>query len=349
MQPVIDFLENILQNVYFKFLMALVVTLVLAFLAKLIMKKVLKPLAKKTKTVVDDLIVKSISSLVFYIILLVGLKIGLGYFQFQAEYHKTIINTFMILIIAVMIIRIIDNFSKQWTKDWKHKTKTTADDRLIPIFEKILKAFVVILAVFFIFDAWKINLSPLLMTAGITGIAIGMAVKEPLTNILGGLQLVLDQAFKVGDKVRIESGELGVIMDIGLRSTKLKTYDNEVIFIPNGYLANAKIKNYTQPDFSIRVNVGFGVEYGSDPAKVRQVVIEAVKKIEKVLDFPEPVVEFLEMSDSSINFTVRVWVEDYSYAYGMELEMREVVYRGLNSAGIGIPFPTRTVYTKSLD
>ena len=82
----------------------------------------------------------------------------------------------------------------------------------------------------------------------------------------------------------MEGGEEGVILDIGLRSTKLKTYDNEMVFIPNGNLANAKIKNFTQPDFSLRVNVDFGVEYGSDAERVRQVVLETLKEIVGVLD-----------------------------------------------------------------
>ncbi|MGB6340031.1 MAG: mechanosensitive ion channel family protein, partial [Candidatus Aminicenantaceae bacterium] len=207
----------------------------------------------------------------------------------------------------------------------------------------------IILAFIFVFDAWNIDISPLLATAGIAGLAIGFAVKDSLANIMGGLQLVLDKTFKVGDKVQIESGEMGVILDIGLRSTKLKTYDNEVIYIPNGQLANARIKNFTVPDLSIRVNVEFGVVYGSDPEKVRQVVLEALKKTEGVLDEPEPVVQFLKMSDFSLDFIARVWVKDYTEAFGMKVKVTDVIYNTLNQAGIGIPFPTRTVFTKSID
>jgi len=231
-------------------------------------------------------------------------------------------------------------------KEWKFKTKTSADERLIPFLQKILKAVVIILAVIFAFNAWSINISPLLATAGIAGLAVGLAVKDSLSNILGGLQLVLDRTFKVGDKVELESGEMGVILDIGLRSTKLKTYDNEVVYIPNGYLANAKIKNFTHPDVSIRVNVEFGVEYGSDTEKVRKVVLETVKKIGTVIDEPEPVVQFLKMSDFSLDFIARGWVEEYTQAYSTKLKMTDEIYNALNKANIGIPFPTHTVITK---
>jgi len=352
MKVVSDAFQLISGNPYFRFLAILVITIIIAYLAKIILKHVLKPLAKKTKTKIDDLIIKSLSSIIFYIVLLVGLKVSVQNLELKENVQtlfESIINTLLILAVSLLLLKIISNFAKQWMREWKFRTKTTADERLIPLFQKILKTVVIILAVIFAFNAWKINISPLLTTVGIAGLAVGLAVKDTLSNILGGLQLVLDKTFKVGDKVELESGEMGVILDIGLRSTKLKTYDNEMIYIPNGYLANAKIKNFTHPDVSIRVNVNFGVVYGSDPEKVRQVVLEAIKKIENVIEQPEPVVQFLKMSDFSLDFVARAWVKNYTEAYSTKLKMTDEIYNALNKAKIGIPFPTRTVYTKKTD
>ncbi len=349
MSTITKIFESIMSNIYLEFLFILAVSLVVALIAKFILIQVLKPLAKKTKTKIDDLIIKSVSSILFYIILALGFIIGFQTFQFQTQVYGNLVDTFLIFLVTIALIRIINNMSKTWIRDWAKKTKSTADDRLIPLVEKIMKAVVIILAFIFVFDAWDIDISPLLATAGIAGLAVGFALKDSLANIMGGLQLVLDKTFKVGDKVQIESGEMGIILDIGLRSTKLKTYDNEVIYIPNGQLANAKIKNFTVPDLSVRVNVEFGVIYGADPEKVRQVVLEALKKIDGVLEVPEPAVQFVKMSDFSLDFIARVWVKDYTEAYDMKLKATDVVYNALNQAGIGIPFPTRTVYTKSID
>jgi MscS family membrane protein len=338
-----------MSHIFLEFLFILFISLIVAFIAKFILIRILKPLAKKTKTKVDDLIIKSISSILFYIILAIGFKIGFQTFQLQVEIYNNLVDTFLILLVVIALLRIITNLSKHWIEDWAKKTESTADDRLIPLLQKIMKAVVIILAFIFVFDAWEIDISPLLATAGIAGIAIGFAVRDSLANILGGIQLVIDKTFKVGDKVQIESGEMGVILDIGLRSTKLKTYDNEVLYIPNGQLANAKVKNFTVPDLSIRVNVEFGVVYGSDSERVKQVVLEAVKKIEGVLEEPAPVVQFLKMSDFSLDHVVRVWVKEYTEAYNMKLIVTEAVYNALNQAGIGIPFPTRTIFTKSMD
>ena len=349
MDSVSNIFNSIIGNIYLKFLFILVVSVLVAFIAKFIMKQVLKPLAKKTKTKIDDLIIKSISSIIFYIVIIVGFKIGIQHFEFQTDIFSSIVDSLFILIIVVMLLRIITNFSKHWLSNWATKTESTADDRLIPLLAKILKAVAIILGFFFVFDTWNINLSPLLATAGIAGIAIGFAVRDSLANILGGLQLVLDRTFKVGDMIELESGEKGVILDIGIRSTKLRTFDNEVIYIPNGLLANTKVKNFTVPDLSVRVNVNFGVEYGSDPEKVRSVVLDAVKKIDTVIERPEPIVQFLNMSDSSLDFVARVWVQSYTEGYSTKLKVTDEIYNALNTANIGIPFPTRTVFTKNLD
>ncbi len=342
-------IQFIWENVVLRFLAILVITIIAAFLLKVVLKTALKPLTKKTKTKVDDIIVKSLSSIIFYVILLIGIKAGLSQFQLTTNVFQNIVNTLLVLILSIFLFKIIGHFADLWMKEWKFKTKTTADERLIPFLQKILKSIVIILAVIFIFSAWKVNISPFLATAGIAGLAIGLAVKDSLSNILGGLQLVLDRTFKVGDKVELESGEMGVIMDIGLRSTKLRTYDNEMIYIPNGFLANAKIKNFTHPDVSIRVNVEFGVVYGSDTEKVRHVVLEAIKNIDTVVEEPEPVVQFLKMSDFSLDFIARAWVKEYTEAYSTKIRMTDEIYNALNRAGVGIPFPTRTVYTKEIE
>lgn len=341
--------DHIMSNLYLRFLFTLVAAVVVGLIVKLIVKKVLRPLALKTSNKIDDLIVRSISTVVFYVILALGFKIGFRGFEFESLTFNSVIDTLLIVVVSMLVLRMISNFSRHWLEDWATKTESTADDRLIPLVEKILKVVVIILAVIFIFDVWNVNISPLLTTAGIAGIAVSFAVKDTLANIFGGLQLVIDRTFKVGDKVSLETGEMGEILDIGLRSTKLRTYDNETIYIPNGQLANTRIKNFTVPDLSVRVNVSFGVEYGSDSDRVRQVILDTIGNIEGVLEYPDPVVQFTNMGESSLDFTARVWVENYTQAYSMQLTVRDEIYKALNLAGIGIPYPTRTVYTKSVN
>jgi len=181
---------------------------------------------------------------------------------------------------------------------------------------------------------------------GIAGIAIGLAVKDSLANIFGGVSLILDRNFKIGDKIKLESGEEGVIKDIGLRSTRLLTLDNQLIIIPNGILSNAKIQNFVLPDPKERVAIKFGVEYGSDVKKVKDIVIKAVKNVENILEEPAPEVLLIEMGDFALIFVCRVWVNSYKNAERTKAKATEAIYTALNKAKIVIPYPTHTVYVK---
>ena len=139
------------------------------------------------------------------------------------------------------------------------------------------------------------------------GFAIGFAVKDTLSNIIGGIILTLDNSFAVGDKVNID-GDVGVVKEVGLRNTQLLTYDNEVIIIPNGELMNKKFKNFALPNPEIRVAVDFGVAYGSDVELVEKTALEAVRGVGDAKEEPAPEVIFLSMGDFSLNFQARFWI-----------------------------------------
>ncbi|HLD87339.1 MAG TPA: mechanosensitive ion channel domain-containing protein, partial [Candidatus Nanoarchaeia archaeon] len=133
---------------------------------------------------------------------------------------------------------------------------------------------------------------------------------------------------------------------VGLRSTRIRTYDNEMIIMPNGKLADSKIVNYLQPDPLVRGKVEFGVAYGSNVDKVRQVTLETIRKIDTVIGEPEPKVEMVAMADFSINFRAFFWVSRFEERFPTKNKIIEELYKTFNANGIEIPFPTRTVYMK---
>jgi len=253
-------------------------------------------------------------------------------------------------LLAVLLMRgaisLVEDLSKWAQKTWVRRTDSSLDDGLLPILRKVAKTSIVILGVLLILGKWQIQIGPLLGALGIGGLAIGLALNSSLANIFGGIQLILDRSLIVGDKIMLDSGEVGVLLDIGLRSTKMRTYDNEVIFLPNSQLANTRVKNFTKPDATIRVTVSFGVAYGSDVARVKQVVLDAISGLDDILQEPGPQVLFLNMSEFSLEMCGRVWVDDYGKQFARKLEMTELIYNTLNESGIEIPFPTRTVYMK---
>jgi len=241
-----------------------------------------------------------------------------------------------------MIDVIIDTVGSRWAK----RTKSSIDNALLPLFHKISKTLFLVFGVIIIIRSWGFNVNSLLAGVGIIGMVLGLALKDSLANIFGGISLVFDKSMKVGDKIKIDSGEVGVVHDIGLRSTKIKTYDNELIMIPNNKLANSKLVNYVKPSPPHRAVVNFGVEYGNDIEKVKKIALKAIKGIENATyddETKKPGVVFKEMGDSSINFCALLW-STYDKSYGVKLEVTKRIYEAMNKAKIGIAFPTRTVH-----
>ena len=332
-----------LGNQYVVSLLIIIAAAILAKLLIFIFKNYLEKFAANTETELDDMILDKVKKPFFYLILAQGLKLAL--FNLNVNITITqIVNTLMALVFVFILARGVEVVIEVWGKTFAKKTKTQLDEVLLPLFHKFSKIIFFVIAVMWGLRIWGIDIAPYLAGLGIGGLVIGLALQDSLKNILGGISLILDETFKVGEKIKLESGEVGEIVDIGLRSTKMRTYDNELINVPNGYLANTTIQNFTKPSPKIRVVVPFGVEYGSDVAKVKKLVLTEAKKIKDILDKPEVGVQFYEMADSSLNFKLMFWVKDWRDAHAKKLEATEMIYNLLNKHKIGIPFPTQTVY-----
>jgi len=307
---------------------------------------ILRTATQKTKTDLDDILIRAAKNVVTYSVPVIGLMWALMPFALQTSIPQRMLFSLLAVLLMRGAINLIDNLSKWLEKTSAKRTESTLDEGLLPLLRKALKTSVVILGVLIILGKWGVEIGPLVGALGIGGLAIALALNSSLSNIFSGIQLILDRSINVGDKVKLESGDVGIVLDIGLRSTRVQTYDNEVISLPNSQLANAQVKNYTKPDATIRVTVNFGVAYGSDVTEAKRVVLDAIKQLEDIMLEPEPQVLFLNMSDFSLDMCARVWVDDYGKQFARKLEMTELVYNTLNESGIEIPFPTRTVYVK---
>ena len=168
------------------------------------------------------------------------------------------------------------------------------------------------------------------------GLAIGMALQGSLGNFAGGVLIMIFKPFKIGDLIEAQ-GELGVVKEIEIFTTKLNSPTNKEIIIPNGALSNGNIVNYSTEGI-LRVDLTFGVSYDSDIKQTKDVLMKVLTSNPKVLKDPAPSVNVSELADSSVNFAVRPWasVADYWDVY---FETHENVKIELDKAGIEIPFP----------
>ncbi len=341
--------EQYISNHYLRALsVILIIFVILRILVFLISKVVLKFTAK-TKTDLDDKIVEKSSKPLTFLTLLIGLRIAIQELALNDTLVSIIIksiNSVLFIVVSYWGYVIINLIVFRGWKRLARKTKTQIDDSLINLISGILKAAWIVLSLLYVLNYWGIEIGPFLAGLGIGGIAIAFALQSSLSNIFGGISIILDKTVRVGDLVYLDDGTKGKILHIGLRSTKIQTFDNELIIIPNGKLADSKIQNVALPEPKTRVQIPFGVAYGSDVEKVKKIIMEEIMKVKYFVKEPAPVIRFLEMANSSLNFSAYFYVESFEHRADAIDEANTKIYDALNKNKIEIPFPQMDVRLK---
>lgn len=344
-------IDLIMKNKYLTAAAIFIIFYVISEIVVIIFEKVLLKLARKTKTEVDDVLIQRTNKPISFLLFSIGLKLALMSLNFEGKiaYVANGIVYSLLVITAVYIgYVVLDVLIKYWGIKFAEKTKSTVDDHLFALFHKFLKVMLYVAILLLVLKVWGIQIGPLLAGLGIAGIAIAFALQGTLGNIFGGISMILDKNISVGEVIVLDATTKGKVEDIGLRSTKIRSFDNDYIIVPNSELASKKLQNITKPDPSVRVVIPFGVAYGSDIAKVKNVVLKEIEKIEgKIEDEKKaPSVRFLEMGDSALLFKAYFWMKDYTERFRAIDEANTFIYNALNKNKITIPFPQMDVHLK---
>lgn len=194
-----------------------------------------------------------------------------------------------------------------------------------------------IFAILTVADQLKFNITSLLAGVGVMGLALSFAAKDTIGNIISGITIIIDGLFKEGDWISM--GEMhATVTDIRMRTTVLTTFDNETVVVPNQQLAQERIVNYTMTPKS-RVKVSIGIAYKEDITRARNIMLETVKRDDRILTDPKPVVIVNGLGASSVNMQLRFWTEDPLLNFILMWEYTETCKIALDQAGIEIPFP----------
>jgi len=342
-------IEGYLPNAYLRSLIILLLIFVAIWGIMFVIRKIITKLTQKTKTNIDDIIIKKSSKPIISIAFFIGVRLAVGELPLPEEIMKifvNVINSFLIVTISWLSYAILDIVILHAWRQVAKRTKSSIDDSLFNLVHGLLKAVWVIFTIIYILDLWGVEIGPFLAGLGIGGLAIAFALQESLSNIFGGVSIILDKSVRVGDLVYLDDGTQGKILHIGLRGTRIRTFDNEVVVVPNGMLANSKIKNVALPDPKTRIVVPFGVAYGSDVDKVKKIVVAELKKVENCAKEEEPIVRFMQMADSSLNFNAYFFVISFEHRADALDEANTRIYNALNKANIEIPFPQMDVHLK---
>jgi small conductance mechanosensitive channel len=247
-----------------------------------------------------------------------------------AEFGPKVIGAILIWIIGSWVIKIILKGVK------KALNKGDYDESLKKFLSNLVSWILKIILIVVVLGTVGVETTSFAAILAAAGLAIGMALQGSLANFAGGVLIMIFKPIKIGDLIEAQ-GELGVVKEIEIFTTKLLTPTNKEVIIPNGALSNGNIVNYST-EGKLRVDLTFGVGYDSDIKQTKEVLMKVLTSNSKVLQDPAPTVNVSELADSSVNFAVRPWctVADYWDVY---FDTHENVKIALDAAGIEIPYP----------
>ena len=247
-------------------------------------------------------------------------------------------------ILAALIIFIIGKFLINWANRLfaTMLQKRKVDASIQSFLKSIVNITLLVMLFLAVIGKLGIELTSFAALLASVGVAVGMALSGNLSNFAGGVIILVFRPYKVGDYIEASTGASGTVTDIQIFHTVLTTPDNKVIFAPNGAMSGAVVTNYSRKE-TRRLDFTFGVEYGTDFNQAKAIILEIISKDSRILQDPAPFVELGALADSSVNITVRVWVNASDY-WGVNFDMNKNVYATFNEKSISFPFPQLTVH-----
>jgi len=242
-----------------------------------------------------------------------------------------------------LAIFIVGRWIARWLTNVVRKlmTKSNMDVMLINFLGNLVYTVLILVVVMATLDHLGIKTTSLLAVFGAAGLAIGLALKDSLSNFSSGVMIILFRPFKVGDFIEA-GGASGVVEEVRMFATIMRTGDNRQIIVPNGQIYSGTITNYSAKP-TRRIDLVFGIGYGDDIAKAKKIIDDIMQQDERILSEPAPGIALGELADSSVNFNVRPWVKNEDY-WPVRADMLEKIKLAFDANGISIPYPQQDVY-----
>ncbi|MCP4000124.1 MAG: mechanosensitive ion channel family protein [Gammaproteobacteria bacterium] len=328
------------------------VGLLVAKLAELFLTNIIGRMVAKTESKFDDKIISLLHKPIFTTFAIFGLIIA------SYSVAKELGNNFLPATLAILKSLIILSWIRFFMRSSdsvinsmgaNKRNFSFAQEDTVPLLKNLAIVFLLLAGAYSILVTWDINVTGLVASAGIVGLALSFAAQDTLSHLFSGVAILADRPYRIGDFIVLDTGERGQVTHIGLRSTRLMTRDDVEVSIPNGVMGSAKIVNESGGGKSqYRVRAHVGVAYGSDVDKVLN-VLETIAKDNKYLSkHPEPRARFRTFGASSLDFELLAWIEEPSVR-GLRIhEINCEINRRFIEENIVIPFPQQDVWIKEL-
>ena len=305
----------------------------------------LRKLFPEHKNQYANTFIKEIRRQITLIILVIGFEIGTSRLAFLDSFLKIrlsqLYTTIIVVALTIILWRLLDVLVVWFQNEVEPQRDQHQVDTILVLLHRAGRTILIIVSVITLLSLYNINVNALVAALGIGGLALSLSAQDTLTNVISGIMIMLDQPFRVGDRIEIKGlGTWGDVLDIGLRSTRIRTLDNRMVIIPNNTISGDQIINYAYPDPRYRIQIEIGIGYGQDIEKVRRVLVETVEKVEGVLSDQGVDALYERMGDSAMVFRVRWWIHSYVDTRRMFDRVNTALQQALDQEGINCPFNT---------
>ncbi len=325
-------------------LLVFLVTLLCGYSTRRFLFQRLVQWSQHTKSQIDDIIIEAVRGPFLLWFIMLGAYFGLAISRFPGEIIVGVEKAIFILgVVSVMLV--LGHISTRVIRVYSHKIQTTLP--ITSLTQNISRTVIFAIGILIILNSLGLSIAPLLATLGIGSLAVALALQDTLSNIFSGFYIIIARQVKIGDYIKLETGEEGYVMDITWRTTKIRMLPNNAILVPNEKLTKSIITNYYLPDKELAVLVNIGVHYQSDLVKVEHITREVAKDIMRIVpggipDF-DPFIRYHTFGDFSINFTVILRVQEFVDQHLVKHEFIKALHSRYKKEGIVIPYPIRAM------
>ena len=308
----------------------------------------LRQLTKRTQTTFDDAVLEAIKPQIRLLIAAIGFQIATFRLSFLSDNARGLFETVYFMLYLYVFIatiwRIID-FSMQWYLDNQDPDADKTLSKAMMLFlGRMSHILLLILGIAAFLAYFGVSLLAITAALGLTGFAISLSLKDTISNIISGIVLMIDQPFKIGDRIEIPVlDEWGDVVTIGIRSTSVVTRDNVLVVVPNSSVVDSNVTNYSRPDSSYRLQTDIGIGTEMDIPKVLQILKDTVREVDGVMKDKPVDVLFIAFGDSSNTFRVRWWVKSYTQKRSVSHRVNTAIQEAATKEGIDMPNPIYTL------
>lgn len=310
--------------------------------------KVLDRWATRSGSKIVGVVTATFRTPTVYWALAVGIYLGIAISDIPEKYLFYLTSTIHILIVFSVTVAAA-NFSGKIFSSY-----ITRHDLPVPttgLAQGIIKGTILVIGFVIILGQLGISIAPIVTALGVGGLAVALAMQDTLANLFAGIHILVEKSIRVGDFIKLESGEQGYVDDITWRTTRIRMIPNNMVVIPNSKLSQSIVTNFYMPEKGMNMFIPIGVNYSSDPEHVERVLLEetrgAIGEVDGLLADPPPVVRFMPgFGDSALEFTLICRLSEVTQQYLVQHELRKRIFKRFRAEGIEIPFPHRTVYLR---